>query len=205
MRRSARPRGVTVVELTVAAAIAAVVLVGIATAMASGVTAWRTSEELLKATARGTAMLRMLRAQLDRALASETFHFEGTETQVHFVATGAEGPMQVSWGPAAPSGGSPVVVGTSRPLDVGSEEPPPSAIHRVEYPWVERLAFAFPFAQEEEGYLWQPSWAGENATAVPQAVRVTVRLKSARGAIVDLDEVIVLPQGTIGTIEQGAP
>lgn len=89
--------GFTLVELAVAAAIAAIVLVGVAVTMGGGILAWRRAEETAQMAREGTAILRELEGQLHRSLASEMLPFEGGAASLHFTMSDGMGPVDVRW------------------------------------------------------------------------------------------------------------
>lgn len=169
--------GFTMVELVVAAAIAAIVLVGVAVTTGGGILAWRRAEELARLAREGTTLIRTLESQLLRSLASDTFPFEGQKTGLQFVMSDGRGPVAVRWTPTT---------------------------YTPQYGRVEALAFAFPMAQAQPGYAWSEEWTAANRPQVPSAVRVAVQLRGPRGGIWAVQRTIALPHGTFGTMEQGA-
>jgi len=189
------------VELVVAAALAGVLLVGVSTAMGGGILAWRKAEELTSLAREGGKALRLLEDQLVRSLASEAFPFDGSATELHFVASDGTGPLEVRW--SASLGSAPGEEGTLTgrwwTMDAGAAA---GVAHQHVCPWVREIAFSYPMGnQEGGGYAWQETWASGNSIQVPQAVRVTLRLAGPRGGVVDLERVIVLPHGAFGTEE----
>lgn len=202
-----RAGGFTLLELVVASAIAVVLFVGVAAVVGGGFRAWRKAEEMAEVAREGTRILRVLEDQLKRAIASETFRFEGMATGLQFVMAEADGPVQVRWTtqPSVPTGQGTITC-TLQPLvpDPSAPEAPPA--RPWQFSWIDHLALAFPVAaQGAAGFMWEPTWSATNADHVPQAVRVILRLKGARGAVVALERIVTLPHGVVGTVEGSSP
>lgn len=191
-------KGLTLLELTVTAAMAAIMVAAVVVLVGRGLTAWTRADARLQQLFQMQKALAQVEQDLRQSVALAEPLFVGESSRLVFFRS--EGPtqlVQLEYRLEEESAGK-TLLRERREFPLSEEEEPESrrSLERVR-------AFSLEYAalQESGGEPeldWLPAWSvSEQSSAVPELVRITVECDDPKGGRLSLNREVWVPHGTL--------
>lgn len=196
--RSFVRRGFTLIELTVAAALVAIMGSAVVALVGRGLTAGQRADGRLHQLFRAEKAFQQMAEDLRGALPVAEEPFLGEEGRMGFVR--AESPQQLAQiGYRLEPGEAGRVLIRDRESYPSSEEQAPDS--KVVLDHLRLFSLAYPALEEAGGQkqiAWQPVWTdSDESENVPEMVRVTVEIDDPKGGTVSLTREVRIPHGAL--------